>query len=106
MNGNPAAVARYRRWARQRVQLRPWRRINPSLNQKHVNAEGDVTTIGAPAVAVLFTTTRLEPTWTTWRGGVSPLPTTGTVATVVGTHVVTPLFTGTTSGADEGPTVR
>jgi hypothetical protein len=28
------------------------------------------------------------------------------VATVVGTHVVTPVLTGTIKGAEDGPTVR
>lgn len=67
----------------------------------------EVATIGAPAATVLRSTaTTLEPTWTSWRGGVSPPPTTGTVATVVGTHVFTPVLTGTIRGAEEGPTVR
>ena len=59
-----------------------------------------------PDVTVLLTATTLEPTWSSWRGAVSPPPTIGTVATVVGTHVVTPLLTGTIMGAEDGPTVR
>ena len=66
---------------------------------------GDVTTIGVPGVALLTATT-LEPTWTSWRGAVSPPPTIGTVATVVGTHVVTPVLTGTITGAEGAPTDR
>jgi hypothetical protein len=51
---------------------------------------GDVTTIGVPGVAVLLTATTLEPTWESWRGAVSSPPIIATVATVAGTHVVTP----------------
>ncbi len=76
------------------------------LDQKQVNTVGDVTTTDVPGVAALLTTTTLEPTWSSWRGAVSPPPTIGTVAIVVGTHVVTPLLTGTIKGAEEGPTVR
>jgi len=67
---------------------------------------GDVTTIGVPGVAPLLTATTLEPTWESWRGAVSSPPTIATVATVVGTQVVTPLLTGTIMGAEDGPTVR
>jgi hypothetical protein len=46
---------------------------------------------------------RPGPTWTSCSGGVRPPPTVGTEATVAGTHFVTPRFTGTIIGADEGP---
>ena len=67
---------------------------------------GGVTTVGVPGVAALLTATTLEPTCPSWRGAVSPPPAIGTVATVAGTHVVTPVLTGTIIGAEDGPTVR